>query len=155
MVKIKLPSEIMYEGDLLRYAQLLKIPDFRGVKMRDELPNKIYDVECGILNLNIHLQNGSHWTCWYKKGKTCYYFDSFGECPPIEMINYLKTPAQIRMDLPIIHRSAVVVQHDDSDECGSLCLYVLKKLTDGEEFSNILQHLLQRYTSPSTLSVTV
>ena len=148
-MRVTLPKEAMYDGELVRYVALLKIPDFRGVKMRDELPIKSHDIECGILNLNSHLQKGSHWTCWYKNRSTCYYFDSFGQTPPTELVKYL-TP------LPI-HRSAVTVQHDQAEECGSLCLYVLKMLTAGVEFSDILESLLQRYqTSPtSPLSIVV
>ena len=145
-MRVTLPKQTMYDGDLIRYASLLKIPDFRGVKMRDELPVKPHSIECGILNFNTHLQLGSHWTCWYKNGTTCYYFDSFGQIPPTELITYLTSP---------IHRSAVIVQHDQSEECGALCLYVLKMLTVGEKFSDILETLLQRYKSPYPLSIVV
>ena len=100
-MRVTLPKQTMYDGDLIRYASLLKIPDFRGVKMRDELPVKPHSIECGILNFNTHLQLGSHWTCWYKNGTTCYYFDSFGQIPPTELITYLTSP---------IHRSAVIVR---------------------------------------------
>lgn len=146
---IRLPLHTMYEGDLYRYANMLHIPDFRGVKMRDQLPKTTRVNESGILNLNTHLQNGSHWTCWIKKADVCYYFDSFGETPPTELIRYLKTPAQYAQDSPIIHRSAVIVQRDESHECGALCLYVLHKLGDGVEFSTVLSELLHRYqTNP-------
>ena len=136
-MKVTLPKHAMYDGELVRYVSLLKIPDFRGVKMRDELPLKPRDVECGILNFNSHLQKGSHWTCWYKKKGTSYYFDSFGQVPPLELLTYLN-------QFPI-HRSAVIVQHINADECGSLCLYVLSKLTSGVEFPTILESLLTRY----------
>ena len=146
---IRLPLHTMYEGDLYRYANILHIPDFRGVRMRDQLEKSTRENECGILNLNTHLQSGSHWTCWYKKGETCYYFDSFGETPPIELIRYLKTPAQYAQDTPIIRRSAVIVQREESHECGALCLYALHKLGHGAEFTTILSDLLHRYqTNP-------
>ena len=136
-MKVTLPKQSMYDGELVRYVTLLKIPDFRGVKMRDELPIKPREIECGILNLNSHLQKGSHWPCWFRNKSTCYYFDSFGQVPPIELLTYLNS-------FPI-HQSAVIVQHDNAKECGSLCLYVLSKLTSGVEFSNILESLLERY----------
>ena len=92
-----------------------------------------------------HLQKGSHWTCWLKRGKERYYFDSYGEPPPRELIKYLKTPKEY--DVAVIRRSAVTVQKDGSSECGALCLYVLKKLTQGVSFPVILDGLLKRYTS--------
>ena len=62
---------------------------------------------------------------------------SFGQTPPTELVKYL-TPN-------FIHRSAVIVQHDQAEECGSLCLYVLKMLSVGVKFSQTLESLLQRY----------
>ena len=38
--------------DLIKYAQSLKINHFRGVFMRDNLPQRPYKCECGIVNLN-------------------------------------------------------------------------------------------------------
>ena len=90
-MKITLPKQTMYDGELVRYVRILDIPNFRGVKMRDELPAKPFDVECGILNFNTHSQRGSHWVCWYKNDTERYYFDSYGEPPPLEMLPYLKT----------------------------------------------------------------
>ena len=91
MEQITLPKATMYDTDILHYVNLLHIPDFRGVKMRDELSTNPRFKECGILNLEPHIEEGSHWTCWYKDGKERYYFDSFGEPPPVELEKYLKS----------------------------------------------------------------
>ena len=88
---IRLPTSTMFDGELIHYVHRLGIPNFRGVKMRDELPSKPWKIKCGILNLNTSRQKGSHWVAWYKNGKERYYFDSFAEPPPIEMIYYLKS----------------------------------------------------------------
>ena len=141
----KLPYKTTSEHDLINYARKLNIPYFVGVMMRDELPSYPRLNECGILNLENHLQQGSHWICWYKKGKTRYYFDSFAEPPPLELLNYLKTSVELAQDLPCIIRNAITVQHDESSECGSLCLFVLKKLTSGIPFPEILTSLASRY----------
>ena len=113
--------------------------------MRDELPIQPKINECGILNLNTHLQKGSHWTCWFKKGKERYYFDSFGELPPNELLKYLKTPLELEQDLPAIKCNAITVQHDQSQECGSLRLYVLKQMSMGVAFPIIIEFLEKRY----------
>ena len=148
-MKITLPNRTMSDQDILRFVTRTRIPNFRGVHMRDELtagkssgPRKN---ECGILNLETHLQKGTHWTCWFKRGKERYYFDSYGEPPPLEMIKYLKSADELKNDKPVIKRSAVTVQHDESSECGALCLYVLTKMSDGILFPVILDGLVKRY----------
>ena len=150
VMEFQLSQETLYDDDILDYVIKLKIPYFIGVKMRDELPSRSRINECGVLNLNTHLQSGSHWTCWYKRGKDRYYFDSFGEPPPPQLLCYLKTPSELERDLPAIRCNAITVQHDQSDECGSLCLYVLKQMSRGTSFSSILQLLEMRYSKIST-----
>ena len=145
---MQLPKDTISDTDLLRFVTKLNIPYFRGVFMRDELRGSPKAHECGIMNLNTHAQQGSHWVCWYKNGKERYYFDSYGEPPPIEMIKYLKTSKEY--DLPVIRRSAVTVQKDDSSECGALCLYVLKKLVQGVSFPVILDGLSRRHGKSSS-----
>ena len=142
---MRLPRKALSDHDIMYYVARLKIPNFRIVCMRDELIGigRPLKNECGILNFQTHLQKGSHWTCWFKNGKDRYYFDSYGEPPPQELLKYLKTAAEY--NLPAIKRSAVTVQQDESSECGALCLYVLKKLSNGVQFSYILDRLLKRY----------
>ena len=149
-MSIILPETTTFNSDLMHLANTLKIPSFRHVKMRDEIYGKPHNRECGIINLERHTQQGSHWTCYFKDGNRRYYFDSYGQAPPTEILTYLKTPRELKQDAPVIQRSAVMVQHIDTDECGSLCLYVLKKLSIGEPFSKILATLQHRfYESPN------
>ena len=149
-MEITLPRDTMYDSDLERYVHILSVPHFRGVFMRDELPNNPLNEECGILNLNTHNQSGSHWICWYKSQSDRYYFDSFGEYPPMELLMYLKTKSEYENNFPVIRRSAITVQHYYSNECGSLCLYMLKKLTMGISFPKILIELAERFDMPSS-----
>jgi len=150
---MRLPTSTTTDKELVRYAKELNIPNFRGVKMRDELPAKPRKTECGILNLETSRQTGSHWVAWHKDGKECYYFDSFAEPPPLEIMQYLKTHHELILDIPIIKRNAVTVQHDTSNECGSLCLFVLKHLSRGDSFSSILETLQDRYHHPRPLII--
>ena len=102
-MKIKLPKGTMTDQDLLQYVTGLNVPNFRGVKVHDELNGqRPHKNECGILNFNTHMQRGTHWTCWLKFGKTRYYFDSFGEPPPIELLTYLKTETELKNDVACI-----------------------------------------------------
>ena len=87
---INIPNKILTNFDLIEYVDKLDIPKFRGVFMRDTLPVASREVESGIVNLNTSAEKGSHWVCYYKKGRNRIYFDSYGQITPIEIQNYLK-----------------------------------------------------------------
>ena len=51
--ELDIPSERgLTNFDLISYSEKLKDPYFRGIFMRDELPNRKHIIECGIMNLN-------------------------------------------------------------------------------------------------------
>ena len=152
MFPITLPTHTMYDGELLRLADRLKLPGFRGVRMLDELPKNPHNCECGILNFSTHEKSGTHWVGWYKSGTERYYFDSYGECPPFELVRYLKSHKEMIEGLPVIRQNALVVQHYQN-ECGSLCVYVLSELSRGVPFAEILTFLHQRFIHPKPLHV--
>lgn len=107
--------------------------------MRDELkPLKPWSKEYGILNLDISANNGTHWTMWYKNGNKSYYFDSFGENPPNELIKYLKCEN--------ILVSLFQVQDFGTNYCGHLCLIVLNHLIRNEKFENIILDINECFT---------
>ena len=110
-------------------AKRLKIPSFRGVFLLDTLTKKPNKKECGIVNFDKSVGPGTRWVAWYKNGKTKIYFDSYGVQPPTEVINYLGKPIYYNIDQ---------VQPAVEVFCGHLCLYVLKELSVGQEFQNIL-----------------
>ena len=73
---------------------------------------------------------GTHWVAWYKNGdKNKIYFDSYGVQPPLEAIDYLGKSIYYNTDQ---------VQPVGEVFCGHLCLYVLKELSEGHQFQNIL-----------------
>ena len=75
--------------DIERLVKDLKIKHFTGVFMKDELPQKINKIECGIINLEDTYQEGNHWTAYYKNKDKKYYFDSCGDAPPPkELVRY-------------------------------------------------------------------
>ena len=129
---IVLPNKPLTNFELEEAAQELKISNFRGVFLRNTLPKRPKKNECGILNLDDTSGNGTHWVAWYKNGKNKYYFDSFGVQPPTELISYLKSP---------IHYNTEEIQPRDQVFCGHLCLYVLKHLSDGEKFQDVINTL--------------
>ena len=112
--------------DLLEYVKILKIPKFRGVLRKDELPKEINHVECGIVNLNTPEE--PRWICYAKVYKNRCYFDSFGEKIPLEIQRYMKTEEEFRENAPVIQRSNVTLQGVDTKISGHLCLFVLTSL---------------------------
>ena len=96
--------------DILKYIDVLKVPKFRGVFMRDELPERSNPVECGIVNLSAHKHLGTHWVSYAKIHNTCIYFDSFGRKTPLEIQKYLKTAKEFRNNIPVIERNTDIVQ---------------------------------------------
>ena len=86
------------------YAQELEIPHFRGVFMRDTLPQYPFNVESGIVNFNTS-QPGSHWVCYYRNKNERIYFDSYGQITPVEIQRYLKTGTEFDRGKEVIQRN--------------------------------------------------
>ena len=91
------------EGGLNNFENIklgnhLRLPNFRGVFMRDTLPPTPKDKECGIVNLDTSKEVGSHWVAYYKDGTKRIYLDSFGQITPIEVQKYLKTKDEFAND---------------------------------------------------------
>ena len=127
-----LPNKPLSNIELLEAARKLKIPNFRGVSLRDALPTTPKKKECGILNLDDTTGSGTHWVAWYKNGTEKKYFDSYGLQPPNELIDYLHSPILYNTER---------VQPYDQVFCGHLCLYVLKQLGGGQHLQDIINSL--------------
>ena len=61
-----LPNTPLTDAQIIDAINKLKIPHFRGVFCRDELPHKVNVNECGIINLDNSRGMGTHWCCWFK-----------------------------------------------------------------------------------------
>ena len=130
--------------DIYDIVKKLQIPNFRGVFMRDSVPKTPKSNECGIMNLNTSGQSGSHWVCWFKNRLDRIYFDSFGCITPKEIQKYIKTKSEYENNILCIQRNTDQVQQPNTQICGQLCLYVLKNLSDGREFQDILNTLISK-----------
>lgn len=118
---IKLPKRALYDIELQKYAKRLKIPHFRGVFMRDTLPegSKVY--ESGILNLDLSCNEGTHWVAYIKRKNSVLYFDSFGYLkPPLELVKYFGANTDICYN-------STAYQTYNQINCGHLCLEFLYK----------------------------
>ena len=104
----------------MNFINNYNIPHFKGIFMRDALPDKTEYLESGIMNLDVSSGSGTHWTCWFKNKRICYYFDSFGLSPPVEFNNYMNCD---------IYHSTYQIQKLDEVICGHLCILVLYMMT--------------------------
>lgn len=119
---MKLPKHPLTDEDILKCVKKLKLPYFRGVFMRDELPKRPKTKECAIVNLDVTANSGTHWVSYFKNNKSVYYFDSFGNLkPPIELVKYLKNCR--------IYYNHDRFQNFDTYNCGHLCLTFLYNKT--------------------------
>jgi len=126
----RIPETPFSNVNIEKYVKILKIKHFRGCYMRDELKDlKLKNTECGVLNLNLSNESGSHWTCWFKVKNKKYYFNSFGLQPPQELVDYLGSP---------ILYSTFQLQRLQDQNCGKWCLTVLKNLSDGRDFIDLI-----------------
>lgn len=102
--------------DIIRYVKAMQIPHFRGVFMRDALPNMPKKIESMILNHDSKKNHGTHLTALVKVGHDAYYFDSFGKLPPPhELVHYLGPETKIRYNYKRY-------QDFGSNTCGHLSL---------------------------------
>ena len=125
--------------ELEALANKLKLPHFKYY-MRDELKNKkLLNKECGILNLDLSKNEGTHHSCWWKNNKEKYYFDSFGIIPPKELIKYLKANNDLEY-------STFQIQQFNDSNCSEWCLYVLNELSKGNNFENIILKIIDKET---------
>ena len=153
---IAIPNKSLTNVDLSAYAKQLQIPCFRGVYMRDELPKtEARRRECAIVNFNTSRESGSHWVCYYKDGREQrIYFDSFGQITPIEIQKHLKTKSEFANDTAVIQRNTDIVQAVNTRVCGHLCLFVLKSLSNGVSFQDIITKLVSRLEDSDVAATT-
>ena len=109
--------------------------------MRDTLPPYTFNVESGIVNLNTTNQAGIHCVCFYRNKNDRIYFDSYGQITTVELQRYIKTGSEFDCGKEVIQRNTDIVQAVNTSVCGHLFVFVLKSLTNGEEFQSILNHM--------------
>lgn len=117
-----IPNRALTNLDLIKYAAILKLPHFRGVFMRDNLPLIINKDESAIINLDSITGKGTHWVCYRKHDTKIEYFDSFGNLtPPLELQVYFNSGRY----KPTVRYNYYPKQKHNSVNCGHLCLNFL------------------------------
>lgn len=85
--------------------------------MRNELPRRSFQKECGVINLDSSENPGTHWVAYVKLNDYVEYFDSYGNLkPPKEFVKYAGSN---------INYNYTNVQGNNSYKCGHHCLRFL------------------------------
>lgn len=122
-------------GDVESYLKRLRIKNFRGVFMRDMLPEKCNKTECGVINLDSIFSSGFHWCAYYRNENNALYFDSYGDVnPPKELVKYLNVSN-------LEYNTDRIQTYTDPPMCGHLCLEVLRRISNGENLKNIFGNI--------------
>ena len=64
---LELTNKPLTNFEIIDAVEKLRMPRFRGVFVRDNLPYNPKKNECGILNLDDTSGEGTHWVAWYRK----------------------------------------------------------------------------------------
>ena len=121
--------------DLEGWIDKLGIKHFRGIFSRDALPDKILKKECGLINLDDIVRQGTHWVCYRNlENNLVEYFDPFGLIMPYEIRDYLSTSGK-----KMIH-SQDEIQNRETVLCGYWCLYYLNERQKGKSILDVIHN---------------
>ena len=120
---------------IIEKCKELKIKNFKGVFMRDELQNmEATPNECMIINTDHSSNEGTHWTCLFIKNGSSFYFDPYGFKPTVEVEKYCTKKPRYYSSFQIQKMNEVI--------CGHYCIYVLYRLSNGIELYDVCDELM-------------
>jgi hypothetical protein len=109
-----------------------------SVLCKDQLTQTAPADEIYVINMQSHDQGdrmGTHWVCLFKAALHFIYFDSFGEPPPIDVVNWIQ---RHRMRLRTYY-SNIQLQQDTASSCGWWCIMVIREmLLEGKTFEDVI-----------------
>ena len=113
--------------DLAKIAEKEGVEPFHVV-MRDEIKDLPRDVEplYGVTNIHTSKERGVHWSAFAKTPKGNFFFDSYGLPPTQEVKDFLSHATH----------NTFTLQEPGTTECGQLCLFLLKSISEGKDFMN-------------------
>ena len=129
--------------ELEKLAKFYHLP-LVSICMKDELPKKPKE---GLYIINMQsssVGSGSHWVAMYFWKNICYYFDSFGATPPIEVTKFIKKKKGSHLLF-----NNFIIQDLKSENCGyfslAFLLYMYQHHLQGnlkEVFNEFVQHFV-------------
>ena len=123
--------------------RLKNVSGFLGTFPCDRIPPTDKYSYSVIINTDNHTLPGSHWTALLVRGKSVYFFDSFGrnfnnKSFPPDFINYVSKLCRNK----IIKFNDRVLQSFQSNTCGYYCVYFIKNhMNKREAFSSFTDNL--------------
>ena len=119
--------------EIIRICKKLKISNFKGCFMRDEIKSFCGSNECFILNTDESSSSGTHWVAENIVRGTTYYFDSFGLPLSMEIKEYCEEPR---------YYNTFVFQKPNEVIRGHMCLYFLYRMRYcKQDFYSVLDEL--------------
>ena len=121
--------------DIIRICEKLKLGNFKGCFMRDEIRNldAVSNDECFIMNFDDSSSSETHWIAVNIVRGTTYYFDLFGLPPTVEIKEYCKEPR---------FYNSFEFQKPNEVICGHLCLYFLYRMRKCKsDFNTVLDEI--------------
>ena len=117
--------------DLEKFARFYKLP-LVAISMKNELPTKPKE-GCYIVNMQSSTDgSGTHWVAFFFFKNICYYFDSFGAPPPVEIINFIKKEKGSHLLF-----NNYIIQNIKSSNCGYFSLAFLLYMYANRQKSNL------------------
>ena len=117
--------------DLEKLARFYKLP-LVCISMKDELPLKPKE-GCYIVNMqSSSAGSGTHWVAFFFFKNICYYFDSFGASPPLEVMDFIKKKKGSHLLF-----NNFIIQNIKSSNCGYFALAFLLYMYQNRQKSNL------------------
>jgi len=90
-----------------------------------------------VYNLDPHFKSGSHWVANYIDipGHKCYYFDSYGMAPPMQVARFMKWLTTQDPKMKLVYNSRRL--QFNNTECGIYCIYFIARMLEGDSFLQI------------------
>ena len=125
MKKNKLTTDSMNKSDLQ------KVYNYPICPRDSKIPS-----DKGFVNIDYGSMGGSHWTCFILKDNKSYHFDSFGGQPDKFLLNQIKKP---------ITYHNYKIQDNNSNLCGSYCLYFFYLIERMNYYDTILKLVFEQF----------
>jgi hypothetical protein len=90
-----------------------------------------------VYNLDPHFKSGSHWVANYIdiQGHECYYFDSYGMAPPMQVARFMKWLTTQDPKMKLFYNSRRL--QFNNTECGVYSIYFIIRMLEGDKFLQI------------------
>jgi len=112
------------------------ITEICEIRVKNALENGTRQIGI-VYNLDPHFKSGSHWVANFidVAGHKCYYFDSYGMEPPLQIARFMKWLTTQDSSMKLFY-NARRIQYSNT-ECGVYCIYCIIRMLEGDTFTQI------------------